>query len=320
MSNRTGPDSAPNVSPESNAVDWFLRRQEDGLDGPSRAAFEAWLSADPNHAAAYARVEAVWAAPAFVEALEGHGRGKSGRSLSMGMVMRMAASIALLTLIGAGALRLAGIPLRLPSDYATHVGDLETARLTDGTKLVLDSDTAVDLAYSRDERHIELRDGRAYFDVGQDRRPFRVTVNGIAIRDIGTRFSVERDGDLVRVAVQDGEVALFAHGGKESGQHLRVGQVGGYDHGYIPVRAVPIDISFAWLDHRLFFEQAPLGQVVEQLRRYHRGWIVIADAKLATIRISGGYDTRDVSAAAEDIARLSGASLIRVSDRLLILR
>jgi transmembrane sensor len=297
------------------ATDWFLRLRQPGADGPLRAAFAAWRDADPAHAAAYARVEQVWAAPALTAAL----RDQPGRRHGLPL-MRLAASIAVVMLVGSGALRLAGIPAIWPADYATRVGQQQTVRLADGSRLVLDSGAAVDVTFSGEARTVTLRAGRAFVDVGKDPRPFRVLAGDVALRDIGTRFSIDRRGSGAQVAVDSGEVALRPSDTTTSEQHLRGGEVGCYDAGFLPVHTEPRDMTFAWLDHRLFFAQAPLGQVVEALRRYHRGWIVIANPRLAAIRVSGGYDTRDTPAAMADLARLSRASLIRVSDHLLILR
>ncbi len=314
-------DFKPQAPPASTAVhdaavEWFVRRQNAGQDSLLEEKFQAWRAADPEHDRAYARVVAVWGAPAFVESLKAHRRPRwSGHDM-----MRIAASVVLCVILGAGALQLVGISPRLPADYATRVGVQQAARLTDGTRLVLDSDSAVDLVFSPEERRIDIRAGRAFFDVGADKRPFRIVANGVSIRDIGTRFSVERDGDAVRVAVWDGEVAVQPGSERSTEQMLRAGQTGGFAGKFLPVRTVPADISFAWLEHRLFFEQATLGEVVGALRRYHRGWIVIGNARLAAMQVSGGYDTQDVPAAIEDLARLSGATLTRVSDRLLVLR
>ncbi|WP_068079794.1 FecR family protein [Novosphingobium rosa] len=304
---------------ESEALDWFLRHQAGRADAAD-PAFTQWRNSDPEHARAYARVQAVWAAPAFVAALATQPEAKRR---AMRPLMQVAASVALLLLVGSGGMRLAGLPWRLPASHAATIGGQEVAQLDDGTKLVLDSGAAVDVAYTATERRMVLRDGRAFFAVGKDAggapRAFRVAAGRIVVRDIGTRFSVEKAGDAVRVAVEQGEVALRPDGAGPE-QHLTAGQTGGYADGFLPVHAAPADITFAWLDHRLFFSQARLGDVVQDLRRYHRGWIILANPRLAALKVSGGYDTRDPASAMADLARLSGGTLIRLSDRLLILR
>ncbi len=302
------------------ALDWFARRQGGVPDTAQDQAFQAWLGADTAHAAAYARVEALWRTPSFAAAVARQAPARRAfRRPTARLALRLAASIAIVAVLGAGMARIAGIPLRLPADYATDVGTEQLARLDDGTQLVLDTASAVDIRYTDGQRQITLKDGRIFVTVAPNGRPFQVVAGNVVIRDIGTAFSVERNGDAVTVAVRQGEVRVKAHGATELDLHAN--EAGGYADGRMTA-ATPItpDIAFAWLDHRLFFQERPLGEVVDALRRYQRGWIVLANPALRRIKVSGGYDLRDPAAAIRDLARLSGASLIRVSDRLLILR
>jgi transmembrane sensor len=301
------------------ALDWFTRRQGSASGTVPDRRFDAWLHADPAHAAAYARVEALWRDPAFTAAVAG--QALPNRPRVAPVLFRVAASAALFAVLGVGGLRIAGVPVRLPADYATHVGAEQTAQLDDGTRLVLDSASAVDVSYSGTQRIVRLREGRAFFSVAQDTRPFEVVAGSVVIRDVGTSFSVDRFDGEVRVAVSQGEVALTPADRNTPEQHLRAGEEGGYRDGHLIASAmIDPQIAFAWLDHRLFFQQRPLAEVVDALRRYHRGWIVIANPALSGLKVSGGYNLNDPVAAIRDLARLSGASLIRVSDRLLILR
>jgi transmembrane sensor len=306
----------------STALDWFALRQG-AADAAGDPAFEAWLRADPAHAAAYARVEGLWREPAFAAAVSRQtpARRRVVPRPALALMLRLAASIAVVALIGAGTLRLAGIPLRLPADYATNIGTEQAARLDDGTRLVLDTASAADISYTARQRQVRLRAGRIFVTVAPDSRPFAVVAGDVVVRDIGTAFSVERDGDAVRVVVRQGEVGVTGAAAGAVELHLHAGEAGGYtDEQIMPATAIAPDIAFAWLDHRLFFQRRPLGEVVDELRRYQRGWIVIANPALKDIKVSGGYDLDDPAAAIRDLARLSGASLVRVSDRLLILR
>jgi len=54
-----------------------------------------------------------------------------------------------------------------------------------------------------------LDSGEAYFDVVHDaKRPFTVYAGNRRITDIGTKFSVFRNGDDVRVTVREGRVRV----------------------------------------------------------------------------------------------------------------
>lgn len=298
---------------QAAAMDWLIA----GEAARRGADFRAWLAADPTHAAAFAEAERLWTDPSFLAALHGNRRVLPRRRV-LRPALAMAASFLLVAVLGWGSLRLAGLPLHLGDDYTTRIGSQSTEVLADGSTLTLDTASAVDFKASETGRDLTVQDGRVFIAVHHEARPFRVHVGDVTIRDIGTAFSVERRDGIVTVAVRQGEVSLTTPSGEES---LTAGQGASVLHGALqPAQTIDPSLTFAWLDHRLFFQNAPLGQVVAQLRRYQRGWIVIAKPSLAAIKVSGGYDLRAPSAAILDLARLSGATVTRVSDRILILR
>src|SRR5687767_10984139 len=102
-------------------------------------------------------------------------------------------------------------PQTAPQVIATTVGQRDSVRLPDGTRVVLapESRLTVSAGYGDDMRAVELR-GEAYCDVLHDEaRPFVVRAGGANIRDLGTTFTVRAtDGQAVRVAVTSGLVAL----------------------------------------------------------------------------------------------------------------
>ncbi|MCB8877283.1 FecR family protein [Acidisoma silvae] len=303
------------TSARKAALDWLMA-------GAAGTEFRSWLAADPAHEAAFADVSRLWHDPAFLAALRSQKAARKRRVLRPALAM--AASILVAAFLGLGALRLAGLPLRLAGlplhlgdDYTTRIGAERSAILADGSELTLDTASAVDFGVGPSERSLTLRSGRIFIAVHHAAKPFRVHVGAIIVQDIGTEFSVDRRGGDVTVAVRQGQVSVQTPTGGES---VKAGQAVSVIGGVLqPVQAIDPGITFAWLDHRLFFQDASLGDVVAELRRYQRGWIVMANPVLARIKVSGGYDLRQPAAAIDDLARLSGAAVTRVSDRLLIL-
>jgi transmembrane sensor len=295
------------------ALDWLLAG-EATRQGP---AFRRWIAADSSHEAAFAEAERLWHDPSFLGALHAQKRARQRRSIAH-PALAMAASLLAIALIGWTSLRLVGLPLHLGDDYTTRIGVERTETLADGSLLTLDTASAVDFKASQSERHLTLQDGRVFIAVHHEARPFRVHVGNITIQDIGTKISVDKRDGVVTVAVCEGEVGIDTPAGDTT---VKAGQAVSVTHGVLqPVQPIDPSITFAWLDHRLFFQNAPLGNVVAELRRYQRGWIIVARPSLAQVKVSGGYDLRQPAAAILDLARLSGASVNRVSDRLLILR
>src|SRR3546814_8581176 len=78
------------------------------------------------------------------------------------------------------------------SDWSSDVcsSDL-TVALEDGSRVTLDTDTILHIAYSPTERGLKLERGRARFDVSYDAsRPFVVFAGGGSITAHGTVFDV----------------------------------------------------------------------------------------------------------------------------------
>src|SRR6202000_3390292 len=95
------------------------------------------------------------------------------------------------------------------NDYATEVGRLQTVRLADGSRMELNTHTRVHAEVTDKTRMITLDSGEAYFDVVHDaRRPFVVYAGNRRITDLGTKFSVYRNGDDVQVTVREGRVKV----------------------------------------------------------------------------------------------------------------
>ncbi|MCX7100970.1 MAG: FecR family protein, partial [Methylobacter sp.] len=64
----------------------------------------------------------------------------------------------------------------------------------------------------------------------------------------------------------------------------------------------------------------PLEEVIAELDRYHRGAIVITDAKLAKTRITGNYKLEDTAAIIRALAGIAGAQVINLSPYLTLLK
>ena len=105
------------------------------------------------------------------------------------------AALAVAAILCAALIHQLGLIDRFRSDLWSGVGEIGHSVLADGSRIDLNTDTAVALRFTDTERGIELLRGEAFFDVVPDsRRPFVVRGNGLSVRAIGTRFFVRADG------------------------------------------------------------------------------------------------------------------------------
>jgi transmembrane sensor len=271
---RTDETASP-VAEEAAA--WFVRRRSGGFSAQDHDGFARWLAADPAHAREYAAVEALWRELDGLQppALQHH----RPRALPW------AAAAMVLLALGASL-----YAVLAPEIERTARGEMRQVTLADGTQARLNSDTVLVVRFSSRERRIELRRGEALFEVAPDAaRPFSVEVDDATIRDIGTRFDVNRSKDRLHVMVTDGRVEVDAAG------LARCGLDAGFAAVVTPGGAcniTPLDPDrLAWLEGRLIFSDTPLHQVVEEYNRYQSPPLRLGDESVGTLRLSGTFRT-----------------------------
>ncbi|MBN3726022.1 FecR family protein [Burkholderia sp. Ac-20379] len=178
--------------------------------------------------------------------------------------------------------------------FQTAVGEHRDWRLVDGTRLVLDTGSAARVEWRLASRRLEIERGAAYVEVAHEAlRPLRTQAGPVAIRDIGTAFTVRRDAALTRVSVQSGAVGVALAG--QPATELRPGQqveVNTAVERIEPVQAAD-DATPAWVGGRLRFDGTPLAAAVAEMQRYRAAPVRVApDA--AALKLSGQFDSARV--------------------------
>lgn len=263
------------------ALDWFTRLRADDLRNEERAAFEAWRM-QPQNAQAYAEVEQFWGALEMPARRVRKADRAARRHWS-----RYAVAACLLLAAGAGWL---GMPTlhNLGSDYATLAGERREVRLDDGSSLLLDSDSAVDVDTQGPTRSVRLRHGRLFADVVHDGRPFVVQVDQARVEVLGTRFSVSREAQADEVVLLSGQVRVSTASQQQSlapGQRLSV-------HGKQVEAPESVDAErlLAWRSGQLRVRDVPLRQVLQQLASYRGQRLVLLDEQAGQRVVSGSFN------------------------------
>jgi transmembrane sensor len=207
-------------------------------------------------------------------------------------------------------------PSSAAQTIATNVGQRDSVRLADGTRVLLapDSRLTVAMGYGNTVREVELT-GEAYFDVRHDAaRPFIVHAGGADIRDLGTTFTVRAAGDQgVRVAVTSGSVSLApALASPDAAVVLRPGDAGtlGLDGRALVERGGTTEPDTAWTRGRLVFREAPVSTVRSELRRWY-GIDLVIDSSFAARHLSMTFDGESADRVLEVIALSLGAEIQR---------
>jgi transmembrane sensor len=291
------------------AASWVVRLSSRDATDADRAAFQTWSAADPAHAEAYAEM-AAWRRVA--------GRATGARRRRRKPPTGLAGLVGALGLAGLIAHEAALVD-RVRADAWTGVGDIETTSLPDGSRVALNTDTALAVHFTPTERAIRLLRGEAMFDVVPDKtRPFVVRGDGLSVRAVGTRFFVRADEAAEPVGVVEGRVeAATSAGALTLGAGEVVQRAAG---GHLAVERGDIARATAWRDGKLVASGRPLAEVVAELNRYRRGRIVLVGARLGAQRFSGTLDLRNTNAALDVLAATMSLRVTRLTPYLVLVR
>ncbi len=300
------------------AIAWLVRLGSGHANAADRAAFASWRARSTAHEAAATEAEAILhavgatrhavgfqAAPAPVAPVVPLPWRFSRRAVVGGAIAASAAGV----LAGAGVF---GPVARLYSDYATGVGERRRVALPDGSVAWLNTDSALSVAYTDTARQLALHAGEAMFEVARDSaRPFTVAAAGGATCAVGTIFAVRRGADDTDVTVTEGIVEVSY--GVAAPVRVMAGQRLAYGRGGLgPPEAADTESATAWQRGKLIFNRQPLGVVVAELQRYQTASIVITDARLSTLQVTGVFDLDDPDLLLRTVARATGARLFRL--------
>jgi transmembrane sensor len=197
------------------------------------------------------------------------------------------------------------------SDYATGVGQHRQVTLSDGSTILLDTDTALLDHSDAKLRRVDLQRGQAFFQIAPDaRRPFEVHAGAVTVRAVGTAFQVNRgDSGELQVTVTEHAVQVGL-GGSDSSGAIRVeqGQTFAYPgKGSLgPPIAADLNAITAWRRGKLIFRDRPVAEVVAQLNRYRHGRFVITDPGIGTMRVSGVFPLANLDGSVEILEQSLG--------------
>ncbi|MFJ1299559.1 FecR domain-containing protein [Pseudomonadota bacterium AL_CKDN230030165-1A_HGKHYDSX7] len=283
------------------AADWVIRLRYEPADAITRRAFERWLAQGEAHAQAWARAEQV------LGAFEGLPAG-IGRDVLRATRKRQGRRAVLRAVLGLGVAVPVGwmVWRETPAwraDLRTAAGEQLTRTLDDGTRLVLNSGSAVDLHYGAAERRLVLVAGEVLVTTGHEtpsaHRPFVVQTPQGEVQALGTRFSVRLVEDRTEVMVF--EHAVLARPGHAAAVRIDAGQRASFTRGQAGALE-PVDESAAlWEQGMWVVRDQRLADVVAELAR-HRPGVLRCAPEVADLRVSGALSLRDTDAALRVLA------------------
>jgi transmembrane sensor len=314
---------------EARATELLMKRESEAWNDADRASLDAWMQTSTAHRVAFLRAEAAWEQMGRLKALgAGLPRSRvptpaelnSAHLCSAGSELPAPSGArprrAFIAFVGAAASLAAIAAVTLGAyhawfsgdRYATPVGGVASLPLEDGSRITLNTDSKVRVIFSNRERHIDLSQGEAFFEVASDaNRPFVVRAGASRVIAVGTKFSVRRENDEIQVVVTEGKVRVederLANGNAArvlaatpgtSGPGIVLAAGGlarASDSNAVVLNQQPAEAEemLSWRNGYVVFHETPLAQAVAEFNRYSARQIVIRDAAVAAIPLTGKF-------------------------------
>lgn len=296
-------DTRPAPQPQvvKQAIQWMLRLRNEAPNPHLQQQCRNWRAAHQDHELAWQRVHGlqrelssqlsrVPGAGVAFETLE-----NSSRQLGRRQALKLLSGVLML----GSAAWLARDSLawqQWTADFATATGERRSFHLPDGTRLQLDTDSAVDLHFNAGQRLMSLNRGEIMVTCGAEHavpvsRPLRVESRHGLFEGREARFVLREEPGCTRLSVASGNVLILspASGGTievPAGQSYRVSARGAQ-------RIAPPDMDIgAWADGLIVTRNMRLADFLDEVGRYRRGYLGCA-ADIADLRLSGVFRLED---------------------------
>ena len=249
------------------AIAWLIRQRDPGF--ADWEPFTDWLEADPANAEAFADLSARDEALAERLADTRHDPFIQDNTPAPTPLVRRPWAAGLTGIAASAAAVLLFVQLgqdRSLYEVSTAPGVTQMVTLAGGSTVELNGGTRVTLDRD-DPRFAELHHGEAVFAVVHDeKRPFRVMVDGAELVDLGTRFTVLRESRVTEVAVSEGVVM---YNPDSEAIRLPAGKMLRAADGEATVQLAEIDPQAvgAFAEGRLIYNEEPLSAVAADLSR-----------------------------------------------------
>lgn len=265
----------------------WTQRHSGSWTEDDEANLQKWLAVSPENRAAYEKAGRAWA-------VTGRMAGRVRRETTPAVHRHKYGLWAAAVLVAALAYPLWYFADNwwngTPTEWSARRGETRAIQLIDGTRVVLDADSAIEARIGARSRHVVLQRGEALLSVVHDAsRPFKVDIGPGRITDLGTRFDIERIQGRTRIAVLEGRVGVSTPRGQLI---LDAGRASGYDSAgaLLPVSLIDSTVTI-WETGQRHFDGDRLSDVLERITRYHPVTFIYKDADLKDLRVSGTFRT-----------------------------
>jgi transmembrane sensor len=234
---------------------------------------------------------------------------KSGRPLSF--ILRAAAVLLLAILIPFLSVKISTSPDT--NSFQVPEGQVKQITLNDGTRITLDAGSILKYPneFTGDIREVFLN-GEGLFEVTPDpNKPFIVHANEALITVLGTTFNVRAwsSSDKTTVAVAEGKVVLACdrRSTQQGGVIISKNQISILPEKGDPTPPRKTDIKryLSWQQREMYFQSAPLNEVLDQLQRWYGLQFQLPDSTTGEQRVTVFLENKPIEEILEVLALIN---------------
>jgi transmembrane sensor len=285
------------------AAKWLALWHSGAMTAAEKSELDDWRAANPEHEQAWQHAEVL--AQKLTQVPAEIGMPVLDRKISRRDFIKPLA--AFMVAIPSGMLVYRYSPWReWMADYRTATGERRQIVLEDGSQLLLNTASAVNIEYTQELRLIRLLAGEILIQTAPDNapvhRPLIVQTAEGQLRALGTRFTVRQQAELTRLVVLEGAVQATPVAAKQQSGVIKAGMQSSLT-AYELRTPKPLDETLtSWTQGMLYVVKMPLSEFVDELACYRPG-IIRCSAEIAHLEVSGVFqlnNTDSILAALED--------------------
>lgn len=322
------------------ATEWMVRISSGELSGRDRRNLEKWLAQKPENQRDLEKSRQLWSLSAQLrssptarslldrdEAVEGSRTRPGSRFAIQYLVPTAAIAVALVAavLLRPQITQLLSAPRTVMQEAATARGQVGSYTLPDGSTLTLGAASSVRIAFNDKERVVYLSGGEGFFDVRHTPdRPFIVVAGQKRVVVTGTKFNVDflPKENTIEVAVVEGLVNVTSPSVSAGSKTRPVKQNEVYQFssdGSAVRRPISAAHASAWREGKLYFDNVRLSEVLANLNRYSAKPVMIGNADMGKLTVTGMFPAGDLHAVLVSLNALYGLKGVEHEDRWVLL-
>ena len=258
---------------------------------------KSWIREHPNE---FREIESIYRFTPFetgkfedVDVRQLLGKRRINRSFKPGVLLKIAASIIVLMVLGLSAHYALSTKHTISNNQTVRVA----FDLPDGSKVILDKGAKLNYRTSfmgTFNRQVEL-DGRGYFIIARnEKNPFTIQTTNAEIRVLGTRFSATGDKNKTQVVLEEGKVRVTSKSNDkpidlvQPGEQVIISRDGLTKH-----NIVNNQLYLSWLTDKLEFDDCSVEEALEFLADTWNIHVVLNDTNSLKTKLYGSAPSDD---------------------------